>query len=302
MLRNALSSVLGQTHLSLSITVADNGTDPPANLGELSTDARVRLLSTRTTMSRVANYNRALLSGSNPYVAILADDDEWFPGFVETAAEIMDAHPQVVLVHAGYVVIDAAANRMFTVDDPLSHQDAIISGTKYIELLLTGYNRIETTSTLLRRSALPAGGFRIADDVADDTGLFLRVAMRGDVAVIARPLATVRFHDETVSALGSHGPVSHRYERSAAYRAACRQAKITFIEESSGSWVQRLRWTHMANGALRRNLLIPAARSLRRPSDPRRAWRLLVEETKYAPLARIDPAAWKRAVAAYIGQ
>jgi glycosyltransferase involved in cell wall biosynthesis len=303
LLAHALDSVQRQSFQDLRVTVVDNASgDGTAGLVERRKDSRVRLVSNPETVPRIENYRIALGSASAPFVAILADDDEWEPEFLERAVRLMRDHPGVAIVHTGYTVIDGTGRPLRTVPAPLPIDGSTVDGGRYIRMLLDGRHSIEFTGTLLRGAALPPGGFRTADDVADDIGLLLRTARSGRVAVIAEPLVRVRFHDGTVSAEGSAAATDGRYRITLDYRAVSRAAKLRFVDEYAASAAQRRALRRVVHRSYRRNVLAPSARVLREERDLGRAWGTLQHDVARDPRALLDPAALKRGLAVLAGR
>ncbi len=301
LVKAALSTVLSQSHRDLEVTVVDNGSTHETidALHELS-DPRVVVRRNSETIPRTENYNIALHAGSGEYVAILADDDEWLPEFLARTARILDERPDVALVHTGYDVVDAQGEPLYVVDQLGRNRDGFVSGEDYLRSVLGGTHRIEFTATLLRRAALPVGGFRPGDDVADDIGLLLRMATNGNVAFVNEPLARVRFHDRSASTTRGSQLIHDRYQRSVAYRAACTEVKLRFLAENAQVLPEYRELLRITRRSFRRHLLVPAARALRRPPDVRSALRTVVADTAYDRWSLADPGAWKQAVAAYL--
>jgi glycosyltransferase involved in cell wall biosynthesis len=303
LLAGAVRSILDGTHDDFSVFIADNASsDGTPNLVRGMADNRIFLTSQSRTIPRTYNYNVALQGGRAPYVALLADDDEWLPDFLESALSVFRADSTVAIVHTGYEYIDLAGVHLHTVEAPAPNGEARASGKTYIEWLLGGRLAFEFTATLMRRSALPRMGFLPDDDVADDIGLLLRTAVGGSVAFVNRPLVRVRIHPDSVTANGSVLPVTERYWVGLDYRRQSRDAKLRFLSEHGAALGDKRAMRRLAQRALRRNLLVPAARALRRPVDIRTAFRAVVSDTSLDRRALIDSESWKWAVAAYLGR
>lgn len=298
-LRESLTSALGQSRAQLNVTVVDNASGDSTTLvvGEIG-DPRVTVVTNPTTVTRIDNYNRALFAGSSPYVAVLADDDQWKPTFLEHTAAVLDSDATVVLVHCGYDAIDEAGSVIDSIAHPAPGLARVVPGDRYIEWLIAGTHRVQFTGSLIRRTALPPGGFATADEVADDLGLLLRVAQRGRVAFAPEPLVRVRMHDQTVSA--GHGITDGGgYVFSLAWREQFRDVKLRFVDEcvTDPSNARRLR--KLAHRTFRRQLLSPVARALRHEGVGA-ATAALRQSLRRDPRALVDPQAWKWAAAALL--
>jgi glycosyltransferase involved in cell wall biosynthesis len=296
----ALDGLVTQTHTSWRATVSDNASedDTPGVVGRIG-DSRISVSSLATRVSREVNYGRALRAGSAPYVAILADDDTWFPSFLSRCVTLMEADPSIVVVHTGYETFDADAATIARVDNPLPGEASVIPGRHYIELLVSGQHQIQFAATLLRRSALPSQGFTPEDGVADDLGLLLRTARRGRVAVVAQPLVRVRVHDDSESGRASAGIPNGHYLFTPEWRRQFRDTKIRFISETIPGRREAWRLRRIAMRSYRRQLLVPAGLRLRH-QGPWAALRAFLDGVAEDPAAVVDPRAWKWAAAAYL--
>jgi glycosyltransferase involved in cell wall biosynthesis len=301
MLSAALLSVLSQSHPSVEVTVVDNGSRPPVE-EVLPRDllAATRLVRNPSTLPRTENYNVALASGTAPYVALLADDDEWDSRFLERATDVLAARPDVVLVHTGYTGVGPDGRRIYAVERPAPGGAETVPGHRYIEWLLAGRGAFEFTATVFRRSALPPEGLLPQDDFADDIGLLLRTALWGTVAFVNEPLARIRLHADTVTAAGSLARPDERYRQGLEYRLQAHDAKVRFLESSSDQLSDVTRLHHLARTSLRRHLLVPAARSLRRRTGVPAVWHSLRSGVARDRRCLLDPQSWKWALAAYL--
>jgi glycosyltransferase involved in cell wall biosynthesis len=303
LLRGAVVSILAQDFRDVEIAVVDNGSHQLARevLSELR-DPRLRILRNERTIPRTENYNIALRAGSGRYVAILADDDEWLPSFLTRAVGLLERHPDVVIVHTGYEVVDAQGEPLYVVRSTTPTQDQIVPGQRYINWMLAGARRTQFTATIIRRAALPSTGFLPADDFADDLGLLLRVATKGSVAFVDEPLTRVRFHQGTVTAGASVDLVEDRYRLSVDFRAQCRDVKLRFLAQEWRARADASQLRRVVRRSFRKHLLVQTARALRRPVDLRAAWSALVRDSSYDRACLVDPRAWKWAIAAYLGR
>ena len=110
MVRQAIQAALAQTRPPDEIVVADDAsTDPTwAELTELAgRDSRVRVFQRERNSGGVGNWNFAIGQTRGEYIAWCSDDDSFLSGHLKASVEYLEAHPEVGLVHAGFVdVID----------------------------------------------------------------------------------------------------------------------------------------------------------------------------------------------------
>ena len=105
--RLAVASVLAQTYPASSIVVVDDASteDIPGALSGLGGPVRV----IRTSEPSGAGFarNAGIDASSSDLIAFLDDDDLWGPTKLERQVAYMLEHPACVLVHTGFIKIDA---------------------------------------------------------------------------------------------------------------------------------------------------------------------------------------------------
>ncbi|MHB1567642.1 MAG: glycosyltransferase family 2 protein [Solirubrobacteraceae bacterium] len=190
----AIESVLGQVHVQVECIVVDDGsTDRTAEVvgryGE-----RVRLLRQANAGVSAARNNGAA-AGSGSFVAFLDADDRWHPAKLERQlAALRDAAPQIVTV--------CAVRAMDEVGDPLGDRTwHCPSGLLRGLVMFDGARTISCSSTVLMPRALfeSIGGFERKLSMSADLDLLIRIARRGEVAIINEPLVDYRVHAGSMS-------------------------------------------------------------------------------------------------------
>ena len=100
-LRRAVTSVLGQTFADIEVVVLDNHSsdDTPAVAAALmQADSRVTYLRRETNIGMIANFNAIATLATAPYFTMQADDDDYEPGFLQTAIDAFNAYPDIQFV------------------------------------------------------------------------------------------------------------------------------------------------------------------------------------------------------------
>lgn len=202
-LRQALDSILNQTMPDFEIIVSDDAStdDTPAIMAQIGAGApwaRVRYVRQPDNVGIAENRNRCLALARGQYIAWLDSDDLYHPTLLATQSAVLDHHPQVGLVHGAYEVIDSAGRRLPDWPLPFAH-DVIEPGQRaFRELILANYI---TLPVMVRRSChKQAGPFASAvGKSSTDWELWLRIALRADLAYTATPLAQYRQHGNSTS-------------------------------------------------------------------------------------------------------
>lgn len=217
----AVASVQAQTVADWELIIVDDGsTDGTAAIavGLAAQDARIRVVTNARNVGIAGARNRGLAATSPAveYVAFVDHDDVWLPDALSALRAELVARPAASAAHGIVLMIDengdaipfppGQAPRRFGLtpnglrewppDRPtelanLAYQDCISS----------------TGSGLIRRTCLAAvGGFDPRAVPADDYDMWIRLARRGEIAFVPRPVLGYRIHAAQTSSRPSHCP------------------------------------------------------------------------------------------------
>lgn len=190
----AIDSVLGQTYPQVECIVVDDGsTDQTAEVVQRYGD-RVRLVRQRNAGVSVARNNGAA-AGSGGFVAFLDADDRWYPAKLERQlTALRGATAQTMTVCAVRTVDEAGA--------PLGDRTwNCPSGLLRALIMFDGARTISCSSTALIPRALfeSIGGFERELSMSADLDLLIRIARRGEIAIVNEPLVDYRVHAANMS-------------------------------------------------------------------------------------------------------
>jgi hypothetical protein len=110
----AIESVLVQTWPSVSLTLFDNGsTDGTMRVLQqyAARHPAIRIRRNRCNTGPIANIQRALWSGDADFVMPKTSDDLIAPDYVERLMDVLMAHPDCAMCHAGGVVFTDSVER-----------------------------------------------------------------------------------------------------------------------------------------------------------------------------------------------
>lgn len=195
----AVESALAQGGDELEVLVHIDGGDtaqPPAG------DRRLRWRRHPHRLGVAANRNSLLAAARGRYVAWLDADDVLLPGSLDVRLAALEANPSAALVHGAARIVDAGGSPLPPWRRPFE-RDAVETGdAAFAELALA--NELTTSTVLVRRSAHDdAGPFRDIGPASSDWEMWLRLALRGDVAYVAEEVACYRQHPQTISRMTS---------------------------------------------------------------------------------------------------
>lgn len=192
MVRQAVKAALAQTHPPDEIVVADDAsTDSTlAALEELASSApTVRIVRRERNSGGVENWSFAIGQTSGDYIAWCSDDDRFTPGHLKASVEYLEAHPEVGVVHSGFIdAIEVTGEEETAQSRPLRFPETrIITKRGLLGYLTRYYDWPFHPSTLVLRRAVweRVGPFHPAYALAD-TDWFVRAAEQFPVAMLAR--------------------------------------------------------------------------------------------------------------------
>jgi glycosyltransferase involved in cell wall biosynthesis len=218
MVRQAIEAALDQTRPPEEIVVADDAsTDSTwAVLQQVAgRDPRVRLFRRERNSGGAENWSFAIGQTTGDYIAWCSDDDRFTPGHVEASVDYLEEHPEVGLVHAGFIdVIETGSGARIHVR-PLRFPGArTVTARNLLGYLTRYYDWPFHPSTLvLRRSVWEqVGPFNPAYALAD-TDWFVRAVERFPAAMLAHHGVYNRRHaDNWSNRLGSARMQSEIFE------------------------------------------------------------------------------------------
>ena len=199
-LREAIESVLTQTHRDLELVAIDDGSsdDSPAILAELAAaDRRVRVIRQANGGGARAR-NRALQEARAEWIINLDHDDVMLPNRIERQLAFIAAHPAVKVFSCRAFYINADGKTFGrTKCEPLTSRDAFERHLASGEPI--GINH--PAAALHRPTILEVGGYRPEFEGAEDIDLWNRVAEQGHLVLQQdEVLMRYRIHGTSVMA------------------------------------------------------------------------------------------------------
>jgi glycosyltransferase involved in cell wall biosynthesis len=187
-----MASVLGQTHRDLELIVIDDGsTDGTADRATSFADERTRILRFANGGVAVAR-NRGLEAATGSLVALLDQDDTWYPAKLERQVAVFQALPDVVAVGAQLQPVDGTGR---PIRGPVMGWEAASPATQE-HIRRGGMPAPCLPSSLVFRTAAlrQLGGFDPDVAPVDDIDLYARLVEIGRMVVVGEALGTYRMH------------------------------------------------------------------------------------------------------------
>jgi len=196
----AVESALGQAIDDLEVIVHDDAsTDDTAAVLAGFDDARLRVVRHSEPLGIAANRNALLADARGEYIAWLDSDDRYTDGSLAERVRLLDDNPGVGLVHGAFELIDDHDRRLPTWP-ALHREDTVEAGEVAFRELLQS-NTVTTSTVVARKSAHEAAGpfSDAAGRTSSDWEMWLRMALRADVAYTASVVASYRQHENSIS-------------------------------------------------------------------------------------------------------
>ena len=196
----ALEGALSQ-NVELEVLVGDDGSrDATAQVARATGDVRVRCFRHRTPIGVADNRSFLLGRARGRHVAWLDADDVWPADSLAARVRLLEEQPGIAIVHAGFDLIGGDDEPLPPWDAPFDRDAIEPSATAFGNLVAS--NELTTSTVVARRDLqLEAGGFRAwIGPSSTDWDMWLRLALRGEVAYLAQTAARYRRHADSISA------------------------------------------------------------------------------------------------------
>ncbi|WP_179131515.1 glycosyltransferase family 2 protein [Candidatus Entotheonella palauensis] len=209
-LADAIDSVLAQTFEDFELVVSDNAsTDHTPELCQAYHDPRFLYSRSPENTGQSGNWNRCLSLARGTYVILLHADDLLMPEYLQRAVQVLDQHPEVGLVHCATQYIEPDGTPLYV--RRIYEADRIDEGDVLFRRLVLEGCVVNPAGVLVRRSLYDeVGDFTMETLWGVDWHMWMRLALRTQVAYFAEPLAQYREHPQSgtsrVMATVQNGP------------------------------------------------------------------------------------------------
>ena len=273
-LREALESLLSQTHLNWEAVVVDDASpNSVADLIAEFNDRRITYVRNETNLGLATNWNKALALTNAPLVCILHSDDLLEPQYASTMVDLMTTNPDATAGHCRVSIIGADGLPRRTLTDAVKQviqpkaKGLVVSvGEDGLASMLRG-SWIYCPTLCFRRSHLPSVPFDNSWRFMLDFDLIARIFLNGQQIIgTTSKLYRYRRHDGAQTRVLTNELT--RFEEELAfygqmYRAAKERQWLTAQRHAKRATVIRLHLLLQIAARLVRLRFASAARALR---------------------------------------
>ncbi len=198
-LEEAVRSVLNQSFKDFELIIVDDcSTEDPAPILGRFKDPRIQFHRNPVRQGLVGNWNRCVELSRGRLVCVFHQDDVMLPDNLRRKAEALERNPRAALAYSDARVVEEDLSERhpgwFTATLP--NEDKVFAGREFFEKLAAGDNLVCCPSAVFRRAAFEQlGKFDPQLPYTADWEMWLRLALRFDVAYLKEPLILYRVHD-----------------------------------------------------------------------------------------------------------
>lgn len=192
-IRAAIDSVLAQTYKNFELIIVDDcSPDDCAAICQSYSDTRLRLVSLTENRGLAGARNAGIEAAKGEFIGFLDSDDVAVPERLTLQLAYFESHPNCILLGGGY-------RRMHEEGALLPGENLFPLPSPAIRPMLLLRNNFNASTVTLRRSALPAGGFRSI--FAEDYDFISRMTFNstGELANLPVVLAHYRINPGSLS-------------------------------------------------------------------------------------------------------
>ena len=195
LIRESLDSIFAQSYRNYEIIVVDDGStdDTGSVLQPLVEQGVIRYIYQQNRGESAAR-NRGIVEASGRYIAFLDSDDLFEPDKLDIQVRYLQDHPEVGLVHSGFIKFDNDGN-------DLGYRDpSWFSSMIYPQMLLYWTTLMAVDTVLVPKIVFDSVGlFDEFMRIGPDLDMWRRIARKYPFGFIDKSLARVRVHAGNIS-------------------------------------------------------------------------------------------------------
>jgi glycosyltransferase involved in cell wall biosynthesis len=192
-IQSAIDSILNQTFTDFEFIIINDGSqDNTVKLIETYDDSRIKLFHNDRNRGIVYSRNHGLQKVTGHYVGMFDSDDIALPEKFEKQVSFLDQNPEYAMVGAWVKWIDAEGKLT-------GKKWKLPASSPTIPAIMVFRNYFVQSTVVIRRQAIPEGGYSEGYDIAEDSKMWFDVSLKHKVANMQEYLLHYRMHDDNIS-------------------------------------------------------------------------------------------------------
>ena len=205
-LRESLESVFAQTFHDYEVVCVDDGSTDDSHALLQQYGARVRVIQ-QANAGQSAARNEGVQQATGAFVAFLDQDDRWYPSKLAQQVAVLNAEPDVVLVHCNYDRVDGDGRVLVAGAALVERASALASQLGR----LIGEALVFPSAMLVRRDVFQlVGGFDPELRGFEDFDLIARLKQQGRFVLLNESGMAYRLHAGGFTRAGGMGIIRSR--------------------------------------------------------------------------------------------
>ncbi|WP_019196529.1 glycosyltransferase family 2 protein [Afipia birgiae] len=195
-LGDCILAALAQTYPHFEVVVSDNAsTDATSELLRGISDPKLRVLTQKSNIGQIPNWNACLAEAKGDYVVFVSDDDRIAPSLLERCIALVKREGQVQVVVALSDVYFAAQSVTWHAPHNRKLTTGIWDGADILEEYLEDRISAAMCSMMFSTEGLRTeGGFPVDFTFASDTIAWFSLILNGRAGLVNRSCATLCVH------------------------------------------------------------------------------------------------------------
>jgi glycosyltransferase involved in cell wall biosynthesis len=181
----AIATVIGQSYQDFEIIVVDDGSAEDYRPSIEKLDARISYIRQEQRGAGAAR-NAGIKVAVGEFIAFLDSDDLFLPEKLEIQIGILRDHPEVLLTHSSYILVDETGNEIALVPSG--------TFTGYVYPRIYFGCRIVTSTVIVKKKVFEHLEFEERARIGQDIILWMKISKLGKIIGVERPLAKFRVH------------------------------------------------------------------------------------------------------------
>jgi glycosyltransferase involved in cell wall biosynthesis len=189
----SVKSILTQTFSDFEfIIVNDGSTDKTEEIIKNFNDERIILLNNEQNKGIVYSRNKGLSVARGKYIGMFDSDDIAYPQKFEEQIMFLRKNPDFGMVGSWVKHIDENGNTLKT-------KWKLKAKPKFIPAIMLFRNYFVQSTVVIRKEAIPVGGYSKGFDVVEDSKMWFEVSLKYKVANLQKYLLHYRVHSGNAS-------------------------------------------------------------------------------------------------------